>query len=218
MKDEDKYIKEKLDIANNIGDLDYTPPDRTEENRRIAAHFGVTVSAKKKKRRNFVIGFSTGGVAVTVAIIFIFVFLLKDIGGSFVNDADLISASYNITEFNDEFNVLLPDTEGFEVLSIDVYKHKDSGKSVYAKLLIKKAAGDKAELNIVFVDNYDVLNKTYYEELSRQGQASRFTYSYQIFTDEEVAYAKFSDGGYRYYLKLNSETPNIIINIIESFK
>ena len=73
-------------------------------------------------------------------------------------------------------------------------------------------------INITFVNNYNIADFKFYENLPNKETTNLVKYEYRVIEEAGKAFAKFEYKGYRYYIDYTSDYPEGITYIMSTLE
>lgn len=217
MNKDDKFIKEKLDLVNQI-DTDLEVPDSLREKcHALALSLPKTEKPVHARKRAKLISILSACVVAIVAIVLPCVLLLPDGNDDerYFNDSDLINRRVTREEFAANFNILTIEDYLSAVFAINIDEKTQTNVNAYAQYALDY--GD-LEVVVVLTDRYIYPFAEHYTTLATEEESTElFTYKYRVVSESDWAVVTLEYGGYTYYINYDSMHPEDICDIMSSF-
>lgn len=217
MDKDDKFIKEKLDIATKLDrdDLE-VPASLREECKAFVSSLPSAPPKRIRAKRTAFLTSCVAAVVVTGVVLCVTLIPRKGAEEKFYDDNDLVSQIATHEQIAEDYNVLT--MENYWSAAFTINKDRESSRSVNVYMQYSLEYG-VLEMTVALVNNYVYPNAEWFSNLAtEEGSSGLFTYRYGVLPSNEWALASFEYGGYTYYLSYTSQYPEDINNIVSSLK
>lgn len=217
MSKDDKFIKEKLDLVNQIDTDEEVPESLIEKCHALAQSLPKTEKPVPARKNTKLVSIFSACVVAIVAIVLPCVLLLPSGDGEerYFYDTDLISRQVTREELAADFNILTTEDYWSAVFAINVDAETKTDVNAYAQYALEY--GD-LEVVVVLTDRYIYPFAEQYTTLAIEEESTElFTYKYRVVPKSDWAVVTLEYGGYKYYINYDSEYPEEICDIMSSF-
>lgn len=215
MNKDDKFIKEKLDLVNQIDTDEEVPDSLIEKCHALALSLPPKTSTPKRSKSRWIVALSSCSVVLTAILVLCIVFIPTQNDDSFYyHDEDLQTYLLSYDEMIADYDFLLPERFFYDAAYF-INKDKKTQVPVYSTMEFAFEDGDM-EVTVVLVNNYVFTQYDLYENhVTKPAETALFSYEYGLF--DGLALAKCEYNGYKYYLRYTSDYPEDICDIMSSF-
>lgn len=216
MNKDDKFIKEKLDIATKLDKDDLPVPESLRaEYQALTLSFPVADNKPQPKRlkSRWIATLSTAAIALAVVLPCALLIPKQSEDQPYYNDTDLQSYVMSYEEAFIDYGFLYPDTTCYDA---NYYISKDikTEVPVFATMDFALEYGD-LDITVVLVNNYKIIDlDTYNNKVTEPAETALIQYAYKIY--EGIALAKCDNNGYKYYFKYKSDTPEKLFDVMST--
>lgn len=135
---------------------------------------------------------------------------------AFFYDVDLTAKSITYNELTESFDILMPNIEIDESTHV-IHNYNKTNRPIYASLSLHAFDGTMT-INVTFVNNYNIADFKFYENLPNKETTDLVEYEYRVIKEAGKAFAKFEYKGYRYYIDYTSDYPEGITYIMSTLE